>query len=84
MREYYVYIMSSFRGTLYTDVTNDLIRRIYEHRLKLVEGFTKKYNVSKLLYYEATSDVDSAIAREKQIKGWVRKKKVGLIESLNP
>ena len=84
MREYYVYIMSSFRGTLYTGVTNDLTRRVYEHRLKLVEGFTQKYNVSKLLYYEATSDVDSAIAREKQIKGWVRKKKIGLIESLNP
>ena len=84
MREYYVYIMGSFRGTLYTGVTNDLTRRVYEHRLKLVDGFTKKYNVSKLLYFEATTDVENAIAREKQIKGWVRRKKVGLIESVNP
>ncbi len=84
MREYYVYIMGSFRGTLYTGVTNNLMRRVYEHRLKLVDGFTKKYNVSKLLYYEATTDVESAITREKQIKGWVRRKKVGLIESVNP
>jgi putative endonuclease len=84
MAEYYVYLMGSYRGTLYTGVTNDLMRRVYEHQNKLVDGFTKKYNTSKLLYYEATTDVESAITREKQIKGWVRRKKVGLIESVNP
>lgn len=84
MRQYYVYILSSHRGTLYTGVTNDLMRRMYEHQHKLVEGFTKKYNVSKLVYYETTTDVESAIAREKQIKGWVRSKKVSHIESMNP
>ena len=84
MNHYHVYIMSSFRGTLYVGVTNDLARRVYEHRHKLMEGFTQKYNVSKLVYYEDTSDVESAIVREKQIKGWLRKKKIALIESLNP
>lgn len=68
MNLYYVYIMTSYRGTLYTGITNDLTRRVYEHRHKLVEGFTSKYNVTKLAYYEATTDVQSAIAREKQIK----------------
>ena len=82
--QYYVYIMSSRRGTLYTGVTNDLTRRVYEHRHNLSEGFTKRYNVSKLVYYEATADIRSAIAREKQIKGWLRCKKVALIESTNP
>ena len=69
---------------MYTGVTSDLTRRVYEHHHKLVEGFTKKYNVSKLLYYEVTDDIKSAIAREKQIKGWTRRKKVALVESLNP
>ena len=76
--------MSSHRGTLYTGVTNDLMRRVYEHRYKLIDGFTKKYNISKLVYYEATGNIRSAIAREKQIKGWLRSKKVALIESMNP
>ena len=84
MSQYYVYIMSSFRGTIYVGVTNDLTRRVYEHRHKLMDGFTKKYNVSKLVYYEDTNDIKSAIVREKQIKGWLRKKKIALIESLNP
>ena len=84
VNQYYVYIMSSHRGTLYTGVTNDLMRRVYEHRHKLVDGFTSRYNVSKLVYYETTKEVESAIAREKQIKGWLRSKKVNLIESLNP
>ena len=84
MNQYYVYIMSSHRGTLYTGVTNDLMRRVYEHRNKLIEGFTKRYNVSKLVYYEATEAIESAIVREKQIKGWLRSKKVALIESANP
>ena len=67
--KYYVYIMSSRSGTLYTGVTNDLERRVYQHKHKLIEGFTKKYNVTRLVYYEETSDVKSALAREKQIKG---------------
>ena len=84
MRQYYVYIMASFRGTLYTGVTGDLIRRVYEHRNQLKGGFTAKYNVSKLVYYEITDDVNSAITREKQIKSWRRAKRVALIESANP
>ena len=64
-------------GTLYTGVTNDLARRVYEHRHGLVDGFTKKYQITKLVYYDVTTDVRSAIAREKQIKGWRRSKKVG-------
>lgn len=65
-------------------VTNELMRRVEEHRLKVVDGFTKRYNVTRLVYYEATEDVRSAIARERRIKGWVRTKKVALIESMNP
>ena len=84
MNQYHVYIMSSLRGTLYVGVTNDLERRAYEHRSGLVNGFTKRYQISKLVYFEATPDVNSAIAREKQIKSWRRSKKVALIESMNP
>ena len=84
MRQYYVYIMTNQSGTLYTGVTNNLIRRVYEHKQKLVDGFTKKYNITKLIYFEETEDVMSAITREKQIKGCLRKKKVELIESVNP
>jgi putative endonuclease len=76
--------MSNQSGTLYTGVTNDLERRVYEHKNKLVEGFTKKYNITKLVYFDDTNNVESAIMREKQIKGWLRKKKVALIESVNP
>ena len=71
-------------GVLYTGVTNDLKRRVYEHKGKLVEGFTKKYNIGKLVYYELCEDIESAILREKQIKGWLRIKKIALIESMNP
>jgi putative endonuclease len=70
--------------TLYTGVTNNLERRVYEHRHKLVDGFTKKYSVTRLVYYETTNDVQSAIEREKQIKGWLRQRKVALVESVNP
>ena len=84
MDQYYIYIMRCYRGTLYTGVTDDLVRRVYEHRLKVVEGFTRKYNVNRLVYYQATSNIESAIAREKQIKGWTRRRKVELIESTNP
>lgn len=69
---------------LYTGVTNNLERRVYEHKNKLIPGFTEKYNVNKLVYFDHTSDVKAAIVREKQIKGWKRQKKIDLIESLNP
>jgi len=69
---------------MYVGVTNNLERRLYEHKNKLVDGFTKKYNVNKLVYYDNTTDVKSAIEREKQIKGWVRKRKNELVETMNP
>ena len=65
-------------------VTNDLVRRVYEHRSKLVKGFTNKYNITMLMYYEISADVESAITREKQLKGWLKSRKVDLIESANP
>lgn len=83
-KQFYVYIMSNKSRTLYTGVTNDLERRVYEHKRKLVAGFTTKYNIDRLVYYEATEDVNTAISREKQIKGWLRAKKIALIESMNP
>jgi putative endonuclease len=83
-RQYYVYIMTNGARTLYVGVTNNLVRRVYEHKEKLVPGFATRYNVTWLAYYEQTSDIASAIAREKQIKGWRRSKKVELIESMNP
>jgi len=82
--QYYVYIMSSHSRTLYTGVTNDLQRRVYEHKQKQVPGFTATYNVTQLVFYEETSDVRVAIAREKQIKGWLRKRKVLLVAGMNP
>ncbi len=84
MLKYYIYIMSSSTGTLYTGMTNDLERRVYEHKHKLKPGFTKRYNVTRLAYFEETNDVGIAIAREKEIKGWRRSKKVALIKTLNP
>lgn len=83
-KEYYVYLMTNKSRTLYTGVTNNLERRVYEHKHKLVPGFTSKYNITKLVYYEAGDDINIAIAREKQIKGWLRAKKIALIESVNP
>ena len=83
-RHFYVYILTNRTRTLYVGVTNDLESRMYEHKNKLVLGFTNKYNVSWFAYYEQTSDVESAITRERQIKSWRRSKKVALIESLNP
>lgn len=84
--EYYVYIMSSTSNyTIYTGVTNNLVRRVYEHRTGAdPDGFTTKYAVKKLVYYESTHDVLSAIKREKQIKSWSRKKKNTLIAGINP
>jgi len=84
MKQYYVYIMTNRSGTLYTGVTNNLERRVYEHKHKLVPGFTKKYNITKLVYYDVSPDVRAAIEREKEIKGWLRRKKIALIESVNP
>ena len=83
-QQYYVYIMTNKSGTLYVGVTNNLERRIYEHHHHLADGFTKKYNITKLVYYEETRDINAAITREEQIKGWLRKKKISLIESVNP
>jgi putative endonuclease len=76
--------MTNKSRTLYTGVTNDLERRVYEHTQKLVPGFTAKYNITRLVYFEATGDVEVAISREKQIKGWLRRRKIALIESVNP
>jgi len=83
-KQYYVYIMTNRSKTLYTGVTNDLMRRVYEHKNKMTAGFTKKYNITRLVYFEETNDVQSAITREKEIKGWLRSKKITLIESKNP
>lgn len=83
--ESYVYLLANkHNNVLYTGVTNDLIRRVYEHKNKLVAGFTKKYNVDRLVYYEVCGSIITAIEREKQIKGWSRKKKQYLINVLNP
>ena len=82
---YFVYILANkSNSVIYIGVTNNLVRRLYEHKNKLVDGFTKRYSVDKLVYYEMTSDVLSAIEREKQIKKWSRAKKNMLIETLNP
>ena len=84
MHDYYVYIIASKSRVLYIGVTNDLERRLFEHRQKLIPGFTSKYNISRLVYFELFGDVRDAIAREKQLKGWRREKKIALIESPNP
>ena len=84
MSEYYVYIMTNHSKTLYTGVTNDLQRRVFEHKNKKVPGFTSRYNINKLVYFENSSSSYEAIRREKQIKGWLRSKKIALIESINP
>ena len=85
MKKGYIYILFNKRnGTLYVGVTSDLVKRVYEHKCKLVEGFTKKYNVDKLGYYEVTDNILSAIEREKQLKSGSRQKKIDLIEKTNP
>lgn len=84
MKQFYVYIMTNKSKTLYVGVTNNLQRRVYEHKNKLIAGFTSKYNITKIVYFEVFNDIDSAIKKEKQIKGWLRKKKIDLIESMNP
>lgn len=81
----YVYILTNTNNiALYTGVTSNLAKRAYEHRNKIIEGFTKKYNLHKLVYYEVFEDIMNAIIREKQIKGWLRRKKISLIEKVNP
>jgi len=77
-------MMTNKSGTLYVGLTNNIKKRVYEHKNKMVEGFTKKYNICKLLYFETFADIYSAIAREKTIKGWLRRKKIELIKSVNP
>jgi len=84
MKTYYVYIMASNSGTLYIGVTSNLKKRIYEHKNHLIPGFTDKYDINRLLYFETIGDSTSAISREKQIKAWRREKKVTLIDSINP
>ncbi len=84
-KQYFVYIMTNKLNTvLYTGVTNDLKRRVFQHKEKQVEGFTKHYNITKLMYYEVCADAYNAISREKQIKGGSRRKKIDLINSVNP
>jgi putative endonuclease len=83
-RTYYVYILGNGKGALYTGVTNDLERRIQEHKTKQIKGFTSKYVINQLLYFESFTDIHDAIAAEKQIKGWTRKKKLELIRTTNP
>ena len=85
MKEYFLYILANKKnGTLYTGLTNNLIKRVYEHKQDLVPGFTRKYKVHRLVYYEQFTDIHSAIAREKRIKKWKRQWKINLIESTNP
>ncbi|MCK4797291.1 MAG: GIY-YIG nuclease family protein [Spirochaetes bacterium] len=85
MKDGYIYIMTNkYNKVLYTGVTNNLTKRIYEHKEKLVKGFTKKYNIKKLVYFEEYNDIINAIEREKQIKSWSRNKKINLINKLNP
>ena len=83
-KRYYVYMATNASRTLYVGMTNDLPRRVAEHQVKTYGGFTARYNIGQLVYFEETADVREAIAREKQIKRWSRRKKIALIESLNP
>jgi putative endonuclease len=83
-RQFWIYLLASESGTLYLGVTGDLVRRVYEHTHKLVPGFSARYNVTKLVWFEAFPDARTAIAREKQVKHWRREKKEALIRSVNP
>ena len=84
MLQYFVYILSSKTRRLYVGMTNDLARRLQQHRDRSVESFTSRYNIERLVYYEETDDVHAALERERQIKDWLRDKKIALIESANP
>jgi putative endonuclease len=84
MKDYYIYILTNKKhGTLYIGITNNLMRRIYEHKNGIIKGFTKKYNLDKLVYFEQTTDINAAIQREKRLKKWNRAWKIELIESIN-
>ena len=83
-RTYWVYILGNSYGILYTGMTNDLMRRMYEHKNHSIEGFTKTYRIDRLLYFEETDNVSTAIQKEKEIKGWLRQKKLDLIRTNNP
>ena len=83
--QYYIYILSNWNDkVIYIGVTNNLKRRVYEHKNEVIDGFTKKYHVHKLVYYETTTDVKAALEREKQLKGWKREKKDSLVTDMNP
>jgi len=84
MKDYYVYIVASRSRTLYTGVTSNLGRRVAQHKMKLLPGFTARYRIERLVYFEHHGDIHAAIQREKQIKGWIREKKLALIKSMNP
>ncbi len=84
MKRYYVYILTNASRTLYVGFTSDLARRVYEHKQKLVPGFTARYNITRLVYFEDTVNARAAIAREKEIKGWTRARKIALVSSANP
>jgi len=83
-KPYFVYLMANQSRMIYTGVTNSLLHRVYQHKSKQIEGFTKKFNMTKLVHFEETVDVRLAIRREKEIKGWLRSKKVALIQKHNP
>lgn len=84
MKQYFVYIMANKAKMIYIGVANDLKRRIYQHKQKLIQGYTAQYNLTQLVYFETTSDIKAAILREKKLKGWLRARKIELIESMNP
>jgi Predicted endonuclease containing a URI domain len=84
VRDYYVYIMTNNSGTLYVGVTNNLIRRVAEHKAGTAKGFTSRYKMTRLVYFEVGGDAIAAIEREKQIKGWVRRRKIALVAAQNP
>jgi len=85
LKQYYTYIMTNkYNTVLYTGIAHDLSGRVWQHKEKMIDGFTKRYNLTKLVYFEAYEDVNGAILREKQIKGWLRIKKVRMIEGVNP
>ena len=84
MKYYYVYILTNKSGTLYTGMTNDLVRRVSEHKQKAIPGFTRKYNITKLVFFDTFPNPDDAITMEKRIKGWTRAKKLQRIKGINP
>ena len=84
MQSYFTYFMSSLGGMLYTGVTNNIMNRVFTHKQRIISGFTKRYDITRLVYYEESADIWNAIAREREIKGWKRYKKIALIESQNP